>query len=161
MSKSSAKAAELIELARGKFIHIVTAESCTGGLLSAAITDIAGSSDVFERGFITYSNQSKSEMLGVPEDLIKENGAVSEEVAIAMAEGALNISKSGLSAAITGIAGPGGDSADKPVGLIYIASSLAGEGTICEKYTFKGDRASIRKQAVETAIEMLIDQLVD
>src|SRR5208337_4806964 len=115
----------VLKKARGLGLMIATAESCTGGLVAAALTSIAGSSDVFERGFVTYSNEAKAEMLGVDTALIAAHGAVSREVAIAMAACALRQSRAQLSVAVTGIAGPGGGSAEKPVGLVHFAAAKA------------------------------------
>ncbi len=134
---------------------VATAESCTGGMVAAAITDIAGSSAVFDRGFVTYSNEAKSQMLGVPAAMIAKFGAVSEEVARAMAEGALAHSNATLAVAITGIAGPTGGSADKPVGLVHLACAVK-KGTIQhERKVFPGDRAAIRLAARDFALQML------
>ena len=113
-------AQQVLERCRAGKLMLATAESCTGGMIAAALTDIAGSSDVVERGFVTYSNEAKTEMLGVPADLIERVGAVSEEVAQAMAAGALAHAPVDLAIAVTGIAGPGGGSAEKPVGLVYL-----------------------------------------
>jgi nicotinamide-nucleotide amidase len=112
---------QLLSLCRRHHLMIASAESCTGGLISALFTEIAGSSDVFERGFVTYSNEAKGELLDVPMGMIAQFGAVSEEVAKAMAEGALDNSLADLAVAVTGIAGPGGGSAEKPVGLVHLA----------------------------------------
>ena len=133
---------------------LVTAESCTGGLLAAAITDFNGVSAFFERGFVTYSNESKTEELGVPAELIAKHGAVSAEVSEAMASGAIKNSRANVSVAITGIAGPTGGSPEKPVGLVYIATSYKGV-TISTKFNFEGERDDIRQQAVEKSIELL------
>ena len=111
------------EKARGLRLKLATAESCTGGLVAAALTSIAGSSDVFDRGFVTYSNEAKAEMLGVNSALIEKHGAVSEAVAVAMAACALKESRAQISVAVTGIAGPGGGSAEKPVGLVHLAAA--------------------------------------
>src|SRR4029077_14827263 len=118
-----AEAASLLEAARERGDLLATAESCTGGLLAATLTAIPGSSDVFERGFVTYSNAAKSEMLGVPVWLIERHGSVSEDVARAMVGGALTYSRATLAVAITGIAGPGGGTAEKPVGLVHLAAA--------------------------------------
>ncbi|MBC7952981.1 MAG: CinA family protein [Rhodospirillaceae bacterium] len=134
---------------------LVTAESCTGGMVSAALTAIAGSSTVLERGFVTYSNEAKAEMLGVPMALIQTHGAVSEEVARAMAEGALAHSRAQRAIAITGIAGPGGGNADKPVGLVHFAVASVGGTTMARQQIFSGDRDSVRHQAALTALEMV------
>jgi len=150
------RAEKLLADARAKGLTIATAESCTGGLVAGLLTEIAGSSDVFERGFITYSNKAKQDLLGVPGALIRQHGAVSEAVARAMAEGAIRHSTAQLSVAITGIAGPGGGSEDKPVGLVHIAAARAGEATRHRECRF-GDigRSEVRMKSVETALEML------
>src|SRR5262245_33925000 len=122
--------------AREKKLKVATAESCTGGLVAGALTEIAGSSDVFERGFITYSNEAKIETLGVVEDTIDKFGAVSAATAIAMAEGAIHNSKADVSVAVTGIAGPGGGSLQKPVGLVHLAAARRGKGTIMQERRF-------------------------
>jgi nicotinamide-nucleotide amidase len=140
-------------------LKLVTAESCTGGMVAAAITDIAGSSHVFDCGFVTYSNASKVEQLGVAFDLITQFGAVSEEVAKAMAQGALLRSAADVSVAITGIAGPGGGSDQKPVGLVWFA--VATREKLISKQQLFGDlsRAEIRQRAVEHAFQMIINQI--
>jgi len=137
-------------------LHCATAESCTGGALSAAITEIPGSSEWFDRGFIVYTNESKCDLLSVPSSVIMRNGAVSEETVCAMAEGAIINSKADVSIAITGIAGPSGGSREKPVGTVWIAWSGDSKPTYAECYLFSGDRASIRQQAVQRAMEGLI-----
>jgi nicotinamide-nucleotide amidase len=134
---------------------LATAESCTGGLLAAALTDIPGSSSVVERGFVTYSNAAKTEMLGVPASLINAHGAVSAQVCAAMAVGALNHSRADVSVAITGIAGPGGATETKPVGRVYIATSVKRGPTKHKEFTFKGDRSDIRLQTVIEALKRL------
>jgi nicotinamide-nucleotide amidase len=149
------QARELLDTARAKNIRLVIAESCTGGLIAGLLTEIPGSSDVVERGFVTYSNDAKQEMLGVPAELLRKYGAVSEEVARAMAEGALKHSRAQLAIAVTGIAGPGGGSKDKPVGLVYIAVAGA-SGTSAHEYRF-GDigRGEVRLSTVEEALLLL------
>jgi nicotinamide-nucleotide amidase len=149
-------AEKLLAEARAKGLKIATAESCTGGLIAGLLTEIPGSSDVFERGFVPYSNQAKEELLGVPAALIRQHGAVSEQVARVMAEGAIRNSTAQLSIAVTGIAGPGGGSDDKPVGLVHIAAARAGEATLHRECRF-GDigRTEVRLQSVEVAVEML------
>lgn len=146
--------------ARAKQLKIATAESCTGGLVAGALTEIAGSSDVFERGFVTYSNSAKQECLGVIDDTLDKFGAVSASTAIAMAEGAIANSRADVSVAITGVAGPGGGSAEKPVGLVHFAAARRGQATIFELRRF-GDigRREIRLASVEVALEMLRRQL--
>jgi len=140
--------------ARG--LKFATAESCTGGMVGAALTAISGSSAVFERGFITYSNDAKTEMLGVPAELIRTHGAVSAPVARAMAEGALAHSHADRAVSITGIAGPNSDGTSKPVGLVYFALAVRGEPTREHVDTFSGDRDSVRLQAALTALKMAI-----
>jgi nicotinamide-nucleotide amidase len=149
------RAEKLLADARGKKLKIVTAESCTGGLIAGLLTEIAGSSDVVERGFVTYSNESKQELLGVPDDLIVQHGAVSAEVARDMALGALKQARADLSVAVTGIAGPGGGTKDKPVGLVHLAAAR-GDQVIHRECRF-GDigRREVRLKSVETALEML------
>jgi nicotinamide-nucleotide amidase len=140
---------------RKRKLKVVTAESCTGGLVAAALTAIAGSSDVVDRGFVTYSNEAKHEMLGVALDTLDKHGAVSEQTARAMARGALTHSLSGLSVSITGVAGPGGGSADKPVGLVHFAAARTGFDLVAEHHVFPGDRDGIRRLAVLTALNLL------
>lgn len=135
---------------------LATAESCTGGLVAAAITDVSGSSGWFERGFVTYSNEAKTTMVGVPAKLIRDHGAVSEEVARAMAEGALLNSRAQVSLAITGVAGPGGGTPEKPVGMVCFGWSNR-ITTHTETQRFKGDRAQIRRQAAEHAMRGLLE----
>jgi len=134
---------------------VVTAESCTGGLIAATLTAIAGSSDVVDRGFVTYSNEAKREMIGVPWDAIVGHGAVSEPVARAMAAGALARSGAQLSVSVTGVAGPGGGSPEKPVGLVHFGAARTGFETIAERHVFPGDRDGIRRLTVITALAML------
>ncbi len=153
---------QLPQILMAKGLKIALAESCTGGLLAAHLTSLAGSSDWFERGFVTYSNQAKEESIGVSKELIEQYGAVSEEVAKAMAEGALNHSLAQVSVAITGIAGPGGGSANKPVGMVCFAWRMRADDRIqtrSQTKYFSGDRESIREQACVYAIELLLEQL--
>lgn len=144
-------------LARGAMM--TTAESCTGGLIAAACTELAGSSAWFDRGFVTYSNQAKTELLGVSPALIERHGAVSEEVARAMAEGALQRAAVQVAVSVTGIAGPTGGSADKPVGTVWIAWAARGLDTRTQSYCFQGDRAQVRRQTCEAALRGLIQSL--
>jgi len=141
--------------ARGR--RLATAESCTGGLIAATCTALAGSSDWFERGFVTYSNEAKAEQLGVDAALIAANGAVSEPVVRAMAEGALARSAADLSVAVTGIAGPGGAVPGKPVGTVWLAVARRGAAMRSECLWFDGDRASVRAQTVALALSRLVD----
>lgn len=143
--------------AHGKML--ATAESCTGGMVAAALTDIAGSSAVVERGFVTYSNRAKAQLLGIDPALIEAHGAVSQEVAEAMARGALARSATDVAVAVTGIAGPDGGSADKPVGLVWFGLAAAGTPTTTDRVVFKGDRSDVRRQATEKALALLLDGL--
>ncbi len=140
-------------------LKIATAESCTGGMISSAITELAGSSDVFDRGFVTYSNQSKIDMLGVSPATIEQFGAVSHETAGEMARGAIANSQADVSIAVTGIAGPSGGTADKPVGLVYIAIGQKDADPIVTHNLFSGDRASIRHQATMVGARHLLSIL--
>lgn len=139
-------------------MRVATVESCTGGLIAACLTSIAGSSDVFERGFVTYSNEAKAEAVGVPREVIDENGAVSSPVAAAMAIGGLEHSRADACVAVTGIAGPGGGSAEKPVGLVYVAvATREGGGAYVEEFRFGPQtRSQIRNATVKMALEMLL-----
>jgi nicotinamide-nucleotide amidase len=140
-------------------LKLATAESCTGGLVAAAITDLAGSSAIYDRGFVTYSNAAKVEQLGVAFDLITQFGAVSEEVAIAMAQGALLYSAADIAVSVTGIAGPSGGSELKPVGLVWFALATR-EETISKVKNFSSlERGVIRKNATDFVLQMVIDQL--
>jgi nicotinamide-nucleotide amidase len=149
------RAEKLLADARGKGLKIACAESCTGGLIAALLTEIAGSSDVFERGFITYSNDAKEQMLSVPGATLRQHGAVSEAVARAMAEGAIRNSAAQLSVAVTGIAGPGGGTAEKPVGLVHIAAAL-NDAVIHHECRF-GDigRNEVRMATVDAALRLV------
>jgi nicotinamide-nucleotide amidase len=146
----------VIAEARAQKLRIATAESCTGGLIGALLTEIPGSSEVFERGFIVYSNRAKSDMLGVPGDLIADMGAVSEAVSRAMAEGAVENSNAHIAVAVTGIAGPGGGTKMKPVGLVHIAAARENRSILHEAHRF-GDigRSEVRIKTVEAALELL------
>lgn len=147
-------AKNLLETAASHGRRIATAESCTGGLVAAALTAVPGSSDVFERGFVTYSNEAKRDILGVPGELILTQGAVSAEVAAAMAEGVLRNSRADLAVSITGVAGPGGGNAQKPVGLVYLGLAGAGD-TRTYRHVFPGGRDLVRLAALERALELL------
>jgi nicotinamide-nucleotide amidase len=153
-------ASELLEACRARGVTVVTAESCTGGLVAATLTAVPGASDVFERGFVTYSDAAKSEMLGVPVWLIERHGAVSEDVARAMAGGALTHSQASLAVAVTGIAGPDGGTVEKPVGLVHFAAGMRDEAVTHKKVLF-GDlgRSEIRRLAVERALKLLASLL--
>lgn len=137
-------------------LKLTTAESCTGGLLATLVTEVPGSSAMFDRGVITYSNAAKTDMVGVPEALITEHGAVSRPVAIAMAEGALARSAADIAVAITGIAGPGGGSAAKPVGTVHFACAARGQDTVAELHQIPDTgRAAVRAQAVRVAVRLV------
>ena len=149
------EAAATLERLRARGLRLATAESCTGGLIAAALTHIPGSSDVVDRGFVTYSNEAKTEMLGVPAALIAANGAVSEPVAAAMAEGAVARSLADVAVAVTGVAGPGGGNAEKPVGLVWFGLARHGQRVWTEHHIFPGDRAAIREATVAMALKLL------
>ncbi|MBB4658937.1 nicotinamide-nucleotide amidohydrolase family protein [Parvularcula dongshanensis] len=151
-------AAEIVARAAALGRRVTTAESCTGGLIAAALTEVPGSSAVFGTGLVTYANEAKTALLGVPEPMLAANGAVSEEVARAMAEGALSRTGADLGVAVTGIAGPSGGSAEKPVGLVWFG--LAGLGpTITAQHVFGGDRSHVRAQARDEALRLLLSRL--
>lgn len=149
----------LLDLYRKRGLKIATAESCTGGLLAATLTAIPGSSDVFERGWVTYSNEAKSESLGVLAELIADKGAVSLEVAQAMARGALHRSHADVALSITGIAGPGGGTSEKPVGLVYIGLARNDGWLQVERAIFQGDRDAVRAQSVNRGLAHLATAL--
>ncbi len=148
-------AAQLLEACRTRGVLLATAESCTGGLIAAVLTAIAGSSDVVDRGFVTYSNAAKTEMLGVPAALIADQGAVSEAVARAMADGALARSGATIAVSVTGVAGPGGGSAEKPVGLVWLGLAQRGAPTTAERQVFPGDRTAVRAATVARAFALI------
>jgi nicotinamide-nucleotide amidase len=149
-------AARVLDACRTRRLTVATAESCTGGLVAGALTEIPGSSDVFDRGFVTYSNAAKQSMLGVAAVILERHGAVSQETAEAMAKGALAASNADLAVAVTGVAGPGGGSADKPVGLVHLAAA-ARDGQPVHREKRYGDigRSAVRKEAVAEALTML------
>ena len=150
----------VVDEARQRSLRIVTAESCTGGLVAGAICSVSGASDVFDRGFVTYSNRAKQELLGIPGDLIADLGAVSEPVARMMAEGALENSHAHLAVAITGVAGPGGGTPLKPVGTVHIATARANQALMHRGELFDFDtREGIQMAAVQSALQALLDRL--
>lgn len=153
------KANAILSVCKLHGTKLATVESCTGGLLSAILTELPGSSAMFTHGFVTYANEAKSEMVGVPAGLIAQHGAVSEPVARAMAEGALNASSADIAVSITGIAGPDGGSAQKPVGTVHFACALKGKPTIHSRQQFSGDRTTIRLSAVEYALSLVAEAL--
>jgi nicotinamide-nucleotide amidase len=146
----------VLDACRRQGLLLATAESCTGGMVAAALTDIAGSSDVVERGFVTYSNGAKSDLLAVPPALITAHGAVSAEVAEAMTIGALALAPVDLAIAVTGVAGPGGGTASKPVGLVWFGSGRKGGPVATESRQFPGDRYAVRRAATARALELLL-----
>lgn len=151
--KTSAELKRFVELLKQRQLNVATAESCTGGMLAQQLTSLAGSSAYFDRGWVTYSNASKTDLLAVPAELITEQGAVSEAVAKAMALGALVRSQADLAIAITGIAGPGGGSADKPVGTVCFAWAVRQRQCLTRRVQFSGDRKHIRELACEIALK--------
>lgn len=153
---STTLAQQLGEALKAKGRMLAVAESCTGGGLAYACTAVPGSSDWFERGVVTYSNRAKAEMLGIPAALIARHGAVSEEVARAMAEGILIYSHADLAVAITGIAGPGGGSPAKPVGTVWIACAIKGRPAVSQRHQLEGDRASVREQSIRAALTAIL-----
>lgn len=157
MSATEELARHVLDSCRCRELKIVTAESCTGGMVAAALTDIAGSSDVFERGFVTYSNEAKQDLLGVSKETLDRRGAVSEETAIEMASGALVASRADIAVSITGVAGPGGGTADKPVGLVWFAVAGRDVGARAQRRLFADEgRAAIRAAATQFALELLL-----
>jgi nicotinamide-nucleotide amidase len=148
------RAAQVLQTCRKAKLTVATVESCTGGMVAAALTEIAGSSDVVERGFVTYTNEAKNELVGVPMELFPKVGAVSEEVARAMAAGGLTHSRADIAVGITGVAGPG-QSENKPAGLVHICAARKGGETIHEECRFDGDRAAVRRASVLKAFEMI------
>lgn len=153
-----ASAAAVIEAARTAGIMVATAESCTGGLVSAALTSVAGSSAVLDRGFVTYSNEAKQQMLGVPDDMLARFGAVSDPVARAMASGAVEQSRAMAAVSVTGVAGPGGGSTEKPVGLVHFAAVGPNGHAVHQEHRF-GDigRDAVRQESVRVALALLLD----
>ncbi|MGE4248596.1 MAG: CinA family protein [Parvibaculaceae bacterium] len=150
------QAETLLESLRRRGLKLATAESCTGGLIAGLLTEIAGSSDVVERGFVVYSNEAKAGLLGVPESVIAEHGAVSEATARAMAEGALENSLADIAVSVTGIAGPGGGSPEKPVGLVHFACAVRGAPTQHRRFVFaRADRHQVRMKSVAAALALV------
>lgn len=155
------RARTVIEAAIARGWMVATAESCTGGLIAAALTDIAGSSAVLDRGFVTYSNEAKQDMLGVPAGLLHDHGAVSEPVARAMATGALAHSRADAAVAVTGVAGPGG-SAEKPMGLVFIGLAASGRDPVVTEHRFDPTtRAQVRQATVKAALDMLAQAICE
>ena len=152
-------AKDVLVAAKAAGARIALAESCTGGLIGGCLTAIAGSSSVFDSGFVTYSNESKVRLLGVPRELLTEHGAVSDIVAAAMAEGALAQADAQIALSVTGIAGPDGGSKEKPMGLVYLALAQNDQDAMVKRYVFAGTRTDIRRATVAAALELLLDRL--
>jgi len=150
---------EIWPILQERKLSLVTAESCTGGMISSIITDRSGSSLIFDRGFVTYSNKAKTELLDVSREILETCGAVSRECAEAMVLGALKNSDANIGISVTGIAGPGGGSEDKPVGLVYIGYALKGQPAKVAQHNFPGDRQAVRSQAVEAALTHVYELL--
>lgn len=148
------EAVRVLDACRAAGLTVATVESCTGGLVSAALTAVAGSSDVVDRGFVTYTDESKSELVGVPAALFPRVGAVSEEVARAMAAGGLDRSRADIAVGITGVAGPG-QSENKPAGLVHVSAARRGGASVHERCMFEGDRAAVRRASVLKAFELI------
>ena len=162
MNETERLAKMLVRRAQEVGMMVTCAESCTGGMVSAALTDLAGASAMFERSFVTYSNDAKMELLGVQSATLETHGAVSAETAIEMAAGALaNVTQASLAVAITGIAGPGGGSVEKPVGLVYFGRAITGADSHSWRHVFEGDRKAIRQQATARALALMLDALPD
>ena len=154
-TETLALAQSVLDACRERGWHVATVESCTGGLVAGALTALAGSSDVVERGFVTYSNAAKSELLGVPPETIAAHGAVSSETTAAMAQGAVARAPVDLAISVTGLAGPGGGSAAKPVGLVIFGLARRNGPSRTERRVFDGDRSAVRQAAVHTALSLL------
>ncbi len=152
-------AKDVLVAAKAAGVRLALAESCTGGLVSGCLTAIPGSSSVVDAGFVTYSNEAKIRLLGVPRELIIEHGAVSDIVAAAMAEGALAQADAQVALAVTGIAGPDGGSKEKPIGLVYLALAQDDQDAMVKRYVFAGTRTDIRRASVAAALELLLDRL--
>ena len=151
-------AAQVLKACKDNGLRLALAESCTGGLIAGVVSAVPGSSDVLDRGFVTYANEAKTEMLGVSEELIATHGAVSKSVARAMAEGAIRPSAVDVSGSVTGIAGPGGGIDKKPGGLVHIASARTNTATRHQRHVFEGDREAVRLQAVDAVLALVLRQ---
>ena len=153
------RAARALDAARAADIRIATAETCTAGLVSGCLTSVAGASKTFERGFVLYHDCAKATGLGVSEAVSRAHGAVSAEVTVGLAEGALKNSSAGVSVAVTGYAGPGGGNAKNPVGTCYVAAAATGKPTLVERYVFPGDRDAVRLAAVGAALDLILKRI--
>ena len=152
-------AKRLLAACEARGLRLATAESCTGGLVIACLTEVPGSSNVVERGYVTYDNRAKEELLDVASELLEQSGAVSQEVAQAMAEGARARADVSLAIAVTGIAGPGGGTALKPVGLVHIAVASTAGASLHERHLFEGDRVAVRRASVDAALALALRSL--
>jgi nicotinamide-nucleotide amidase len=159
-AETLARAAPLLQSLRARGWRLATAESCTGGLISAAFTSVPGSSDVVDRAFVTYSNEAKTQMLGVPTSMIAAHGAVSAAVAAAMASGAMAQSHADVTVSVTGVAGPGGGTAEKPVGLVWFGCAVRGVGVRTLSHIFPGDRMAVRAASVAVAFDMFEQEAI-
>jgi nicotinamide-nucleotide amidase len=160
LSEKQELARQVLTACEERGILLATAESCTGGMIAAALTDIAGSSTVVDRGFVTYSNEAKMEMLGVRPETLEAHGAVSRETALEMAAGALAHSRAGIAVSVTGVAGPGGGSAEKPVGLVWFGCAVEGQPAVAERRLVEDKgRAFVREESVKTALSLVLDRL--
>ncbi|MBT4934618.1 MAG: CinA family protein [Rhodospirillaceae bacterium] len=153
-----ALAEDVIKLFKAQNLHLATAESCTGGLIAGCLTAVAGASEVLTHGYVTYANQAKINLLGITQDQLVKHGAVSETVSRAMAEGAISDEHADVAVSVTGIAGPGGGSAEKPVGLVYISVAQKGQETLHERHVFSGDRNAVRLQTIEAAFRLILSR---
>ena len=160
MSNKDALSRSLVEICSERRILIATAESCTGGMIAAAITDVPGSSAAFDRGFVTYSNEAKQDMLGVTSDTLQKFGAVSEQTAIEMAEGALKNSRASIAVSVTGVAGPGGGTPDKPVGLVHLGLASTNKPGLHREFRFGPlERDEIREATVLESLKILLTSI--
>ncbi|WP_159585824.1 CinA family protein [Chelativorans xinjiangense] len=157
MSDVEMLAKRVLQACEERGLKLATAESCTGGMIAAAITDLAGASNVLERGFVTYSNEAKVEMLGVSPQTLGTRGAVSEETALEMAAGALAHSRADIAVSVTGVAGPGGGTAEKPVGLVWFGLAVKGKEPRAQKRLFTGTRGQVRSESVATALSLMLE----
>ena len=157
--KLTGLAGDVILACKNKNLRLATAESCTGGLIAGCLTEISGASDVLQHGYVTYANQAKINLLGVPADILGKHGAVSEPVSRAMAEGAISSGDASIAVSVTGISGPGGGTYEKSVGLVHISVARTGYETLHERHVFDGDRNAVRLQTIEAALELLLSQV--
>jgi nicotinamide-nucleotide amidase len=149
----------IISACKSNNLRLATAESCTGGLIAGCLTAVSGASDVLHHGYVTYANQAKINLLGIPASILGEHGSVSEPVSRAMAEGAIKSEDANIAVSVTGIAGPGGGSHEKPVGLVHISVARTDYETLHERHVFDGDRNAVRLQTIEAALELLLRQV--